>query len=184
MDGGLTLARWKLGTSMYLNTVKPVKWRYQETDRSTGENLEKEFIVPRLLDINDPRCWTNRLVAGANVGGGSTNIGAEGEIIVCQPGKGQPGDIEFLGDPTPDMIPMDEEAEGISGGFADHWAWKPDTVEPNYSQSIVDRHGEVSTAAEVRIAGLDQLVAAMEVQSRMMSDMLASQTAAAPARRI
>ena len=128
-----------------------------ETDRSSGENLEKEFIVPRLLDIIRPalldqparcRCPGRRL---------RTNIGAEGEIVVCQPGKGQPGDIEFLGDPTPDMIPMDEEAEEISRGFADHWAWKPDTAEPNYSQSIVDRHGEVSHQAEVKIAGLDNL---------------------------
>jgi len=178
------LARWKLATSHYLNTVKPVKWRYQETDRSTGENLEREYIVPRFLDINDPRCWTNRLVAGANVGGGATNIGAEGEIIVCTPGKGLAGDIEFLGDPTPDMIPMDEDAEAISATFQDHWAYKPDGVEPNYSQSIVDRHGEVEArASEVKVAGLDQLVAAMDAQSRLMADMLSNQTHT-PARRV
>ena len=180
------MARWKLATSHYLNTVKPVKWRYSETDRSSGENLEREYIVPKFLDIMDPRCWTNRLVAGAQVGGSVTNIGAEGEIVVCQPGKGQPGDTEFLGDPTPDMIPMDEEAEQISAGFADHWAWKPDAAEPIYSQSIVDRHGEAEAhQSEVKIAGLDNLVAAMEVQSRMMADMLAAQASApAPARRI
>jgi hypothetical protein len=178
------LARWKLAISHYLNTVKPVKWRYQETERSTGENLEREYIVPRLLDINDPRCWTNRLVAGANVGGSSTNIGAEGEVVVCTPGKGQPGDIEFLGDPTPDMIPMDEDAEAISASFQDHWAYKPDGVEPNYSQSIVDRHGEVEArASEVKVAGLDQLVAAMEVQSHLMADLIANQTHT-PVRRV
>jgi hypothetical protein len=170
------LARWKLATSHYLNTVKPVKWRYQETDRTSGENLEKEFIVPKFLDISDPRCWTNRLVAGANVGGSASNIGAEGEIIVCTPGKGLPGDVEFLGDPTPDMIPMDEDAEAVSESFREHWSYKPDGAEPNYSQSIVDRHGEVNTSAEVKVAGLDQLVAAMDAQSRLMADMLANQT--------
>ena len=177
------MARWKLATSHYLNTVKPVKWRYQETDRSTGENLEKEFIVPRFLDINDPRCWSNRLVAGAQIGGSATNMGAEGEIIVCQPGKGLPGDIEFLGDPTPDMIPMDEESEAISETFKDHWSYKPDGDEPNYSQSIVDRHGEAEHNAKVEVAGLEQLVAAMDAQSRLMADMLANQTHT-PARRV
>ena len=65
------MARWKLATSHYLNTVKPVKWRYQETDRSSGENLEKEFIVPRLLDIADPAFRDQiREEAAALYGGG------------------------------------------------------------------------------------------------------------------
>ena len=147
------MARWKLATSHYLNTVKPAKWRYTHQDRATGENIEKEFIVPRMLDTNDPKCWTNRYTPIAQ---GYTDLTAEGEIVVCAPSKGQPGDIEFLGNPTPDMIPLDEEAEVISASFQDHWAYKPEAIPTNMSQAVVDRAN--FEPASVEIKGLDILL--------------------------
>ena len=153
------MARWKLACSHYINTVRQAKWRYSHTDRTTGENVEKEFIVPRLLDVNDPKCWTNRLTMGAPVSVGGSADNSEGEIIVCHPGKGEKSDVEFLGDPTPDMIPYDEEAETISATFKDHWAYKPDTVDNSgFSQALVDRMEVPST---VEVEGMKDLVAAM-----------------------
>ena len=157
------MARWKLATSHYLNTVKPAKWRYSELDQTSGETIEKEFHVPRMLDINDPRHWTNKW-------GNRDN--PVGEIIVCQPGKGSPGDIEFLGDPTPDMLPQDEEAEAISATFADHWAWKPDAGEIPHSQSIVERMD--TTPQPVQIEGMAELVVMMAASQKTTADLVES----------
>lgn len=171
------MARWRLMTSHYLNTTKPGRWRYSEV--SNGESIEREYVVPRLLDIGDPRCWTNRSTVGSPQSAGGTMADPGGEIIVCLPGKGLPGDVEFLGDPTPDMLPQDEEAEAISAGFKEHWAYKPDPMEPSYSQSMIDRGVEAAKPAPVQIAGMDSLVQAMEMQSRMISELISAQAAAA-----
>ena len=124
------MARWKLMTSHYLRTAIPTQWEYQETDRKTGRPKRTRFDVPALLDPNDPGCWTNKW-------GNKDN--EEGEVIVCQPGKGNEGDIEFLGDPTPDMQPVDNEAREISASFEDLWRYKPDGAEVSHSQSLVDQ---------------------------------------------
>lgn len=151
------MARWKLACSHYLMTVRPAKWRYSHTDRTTGELVEKEFLVPRMLDINDPKCWTNR--SGNPVSRGGNDMDAEGEVVVCIEGKGERGDIAFLGDPTPDMIPLDEEAQKISDSFQERWAYKPDQPEQSFSQAMVNKAD--FTPAPVEIAGIQDLVGAM-----------------------
>ena len=159
------MARWKLACNHYIRTVKPTKWRYTETDQSTGETIEKEYDVPRLLDIKDPKCWSKRWGPDAHF--------MEGEVIVCQPGKGQPGDWEFLGDPTPDMIPLDEEAEAISATYTDRWAYKPEVMDPSaHSQSLVDRAD--FTPAPVEVAGMTDLVAAMTQMINQQGDLIAA----------
>lgn len=144
-------------TSHYLNCVEPVKWEYKETDRSTGREKRKQLTVPRFIDINDPGDWTNRW-------GNRDN--AEGEVIVCQPGKGEPSDIAFLGDPTPDMVPVDDEAKAISASFADRWRYKPDGADISYSQSMVDQFNEqqaetLAKPQQVEVAGLTEMVTAL-----------------------
>jgi len=151
------MARWKLMNAHYLNTVDPVKWEYTEVDRTSGRPIRKQFTVPRLLDPKDPQDWTTRW-------GNKDN--AEGEIIVCQPGKGEAHDIGFLGDPTPDMVPVDDEAKEISASFADHWRYKPDGESGGYSQSLVDKFQSEMAETEakpatVQVEGLADLVAAI-----------------------
>lgn len=150
------MARWKLVTSHYLN-CGDTNWEYKEVDRNTGKEKRKTLPVPRFLDINDPSDWTNSW-------GNRDN--ATGEIIVCYAGKGDPKDIVFEGDPTPDMMPVDDEAKEISASFADQWAYKPDTAEISYSQSMIERFQAEKAEAEskpqqVEIAGLNDLVAVM-----------------------
>jgi hypothetical protein len=164
------MARWKLACNHYLHTVKPAKWRYQHTDRASGENIEKEFIVPRFLDINDPKCWTTRY-GGIPVSRGGSDNTTEGEVIVCR-GKGEPGDIEFIGDPTPDMLPQDEEAEAISASFQDRWAYKPEPMDPGYSQAIVDKVDH--TEKPVVIPGLAELVAMIAEQTKQNQEIIKS----------
>lgn len=123
------MARWKLMTSHYLN-VPDEEWEYTENDRATGRPLRRKFKVPRLLDINDPGCWTSKW---------GTQSNEEGEIIVCLEGRGEPKDIVFTGDPTPDMEPMDDEAKAISLTYAGRWKILPESISGGYSQSLIDQ---------------------------------------------
>jgi len=149
------MARWKLMCSHYLN-VPGEEWEYQETDRNTGRPIRRKFPVPRLLDIGDPSCWTNSW-------GNKDN--ADGEVIVCHEGKGESRDIVFYGDPTPDMVPVDDEAKEISASFEARWKVKPEGMAGDFSQSLVDRFqiemAEIkSKPAEV--PGLADLVGAIK----------------------
>lgn len=151
------MARWKLMVNHYLN-VPGNKWEYMEVARSgpkTGRQIRKEFDVPRFLDINDPQDWTNRW-------GNKDN--EDGEIIVGYTGKCEPNDVVFVGDPSPDMEPVDDEAKAISATFQKRWATKPDFMPGEYSQSLVDKF-QVDLAEmqskPVEVPGLNDLVAAI-----------------------
>lgn len=168
------MARWKLMTSAYLNIIgqDATTWEYKETDRSTGKERRKTLPVPRYLDINDPSDWTNTW-------GNRDN--ATGEIYVCHAGKGEDHDITFDGDPTPDMVPIDEEAKEISASFADHWRYKPEGAEVSYSQSMIDKFTLDKAAMEskpqqVEIAGLSDLVAAFATLAQQNQDLIKTLT--------
>jgi len=147
------MARWKLMTPHYLN-VDDEEWEYQETDRQTGRPRRTKFRVPRLLDPRDPSSWTKRW---------GRKDDEDGEVIVCWEGKGDSTDIVFHGDPTPDMQPVDSEAEEISAGFAELWRYKPEGNE-TYSQSLIDRFQEQlaeKTSAAAEVPGLADLTSAI-----------------------
>lgn len=151
------MARWKLVTSHYLNCVEETKWEYKEVDRATGRERRKQLTVPRFIDINDPGDWTTSW---------GPRDALEGEVIVCLPGKGQPKDIEFLGDPTPDMIPLDDEAKELSATFEDHWRYKPESADISFSQSMVEgfnaEQAEIqSRPTIVEVPGMAEMVAAV-----------------------
>lgn len=169
------MARWKLMTAHYLNTVLPNEWEYNETSRTTGRPVRHKFAVPRLLDPADPGDWTSKW-------GNRDN--SEGEIIVCLPGKGETNDIEFLGDPTPDMVPLDDEAREVSASFEDRWRYKPDTDTPgNYSQSIVDQfRADIADVQSkpTEIPGMADLIAAITAQTAQIANLT---SAAAPSLR-
>lgn len=151
------MARWKLMTNHYLN-VPGNTWEYKETARSgpkMGRQVRREFEVPRLLDINDPLDWTNRWGHKDN---------EEGEIIVCHEGRGEVNDCIFIGDPTPDMQPVDDEATAISASFAKKWATKPDFNPGEYNQSLIDRFNiedAENRSKPTEVPGMNDLVAAM-----------------------
>lgn len=148
------MARWKLMTPHYLNTPGE-EWEYTENDRTTGRPKRVKFPVPRLLDTKDPSCWTNRW-------GNKDN--EDGEIIVCHEGKGEPTDMVFTGDPTPDMVPVDDEARAISATFEHLWQAKPENMAGDYSQSLVDRFQlqmAEASAKPIEVPGLADLVTAI-----------------------
>lgn len=150
------MARWKLAAPHYLN-VEGTKWEYQEVSRTTGKTIRMQIPVPTYLDPRDPADFNYKWGRGGE---------DEGEIIVCRAsGAHDPKDIAFIGDPTPDMIPLDDEAKTISDGFTERWRYKPEVESPgSYSQSLVDQFQIAMADASTKpakIEGLDVLVAAM-----------------------
>lgn len=103
------MARWKLTAAHYLN-VPGTEWEQKETSRETGRQVRKVYPVPLHLDPDD-RASQNR----------------DGEVIVAHEGSDKKGDFVFLGDPTPDMEPLDEEAEALSEARRPFWLIKPDS---------------------------------------------------------
>ena len=156
------MARWKLLTCMYLNTADGTEWEYREIDGATGREVRKRRRVPRYLDINDPGDWTNRF-GDVGISRGGSSPDGQGEIIVCWEGRGKPSDVVFLGDPTPDMSPVDDEAKEISASFADRWRYKPDTDDGSYTQSQISRIAAQAQdrIEKVEVEGLAELIAAI-----------------------
>jgi hypothetical protein len=160
------MARWKLVEPHYLNLVDKTEWEYGEIDMN-GRPRKIRVTVPRLLDPRDPGDWTTKW-------GNRDN--SQGEIIVCQPGKGESSDLEFFGDPTPGMSPVDDEARTISASYANLWKYKPEDSSGTYSQSLIDQFDELkasmaanASTGTVKVEGLDTLIAAMAEQSKAIA---------------
>lgn len=112
------MARWKLTSEHYLN-VPGTEWEYKEVDLTTGRQARKVFFVPLYLDPKDP-----------------ADCNYPGEIIVTNGGSAQPRDIKFVGKPTPEMDPIDDEA--IAQTEAERPRWKnPIEQFGEYSQSLI-----------------------------------------------
>jgi hypothetical protein len=105
------MARWRLTQPHYLN-VPGTEYRYEETDRETGEAARSVFAVPRFLHPENPRDCRS----------------PEG-CVVAYKGSHARGDWVFEGKPTPDMEPLDDEARKISEGFAAEWKHPIDSME-------------------------------------------------------
>lgn len=160
------MARWRLMTSHYLNildpdTDQPTEWVYQETDRTTGKARRKTYHVPQLLDVKDPNLF---------------NFGDE--IVVCHEGKGEPKDIVFFGPPTPDMEPMDEEAEALSNSLRAKWEHPIESLPANggmnaqesafmknMMEAFAAQVGAPNTSAsDARFAAMEQTIADLKAQ--------------------
>jgi len=134
------MARWKLICAHHIYTDPPTEWMYQEIDRSTGRQKQKKHVVPRYLNPLEQSDWTEnyRDATGAIV---------DGITVVCHVGKGHPSDIQFLGEPTPDMDPLDDEAREISKSLeAKHRRPAEAIPGETYSQSLL-AHLEMTVAA-------------------------------------
>lgn len=162
------MARWKLSTPHYLMLAEPAEWEYTENDRKTGKVKRKKFLIPSYLDPRDPGDWNYKWGA---------NDDADGEIIVCR-GDPQDRDIEFVGDPTPDMIPIDDEAKAISASFEERWRYKPETENPGeYSQSLIDTmQAQIaeSSSKPAQIEGMSELLAVMAKNAEQNGEIIRS----------
>lgn len=108
--------RWRLMTSHYLN-VPGTEWEHNESDRTTGKAVRKLYTVPALLDPRNPN-----------------DCNRDGECVVAHAIDGlrnERSDVIFLGDPTPNMEPINDEAEEISNGLKAKWTNPIETLPAN-----------------------------------------------------
>lgn len=109
------MPRWKLNAKHYINAEQygePTQWVREETNRETGRTFRKTFKVPLFLDPSDPSCCNRNT----------------GLCVVAHRGSEQPGDITFEGPPTPDMEPLDAEAQAISDKESPKWIHPIDSL--------------------------------------------------------
>lgn len=119
------MARWRLTAGHYLN-VPGTEIEFKETDRDTGKQVRKVYPVPLYLNPDHAQ-----------------DQNYPGEIVVCHVDKGQGKDIEFIGEPTADMEPMDDEARAISDSLRHKWIHPMDSLSPSmegdYSALLIKR---------------------------------------------
>lgn len=118
------MARWRLTNKHYLNIQAldggPVEWEYVETSRDSGRRARKLFKVPLYLNPEDPADHNH-----------------PGMIIVAHEGPGvHPKDYIFSGDPTPDMEPIDEEAELLSEKVMAKSQHPIESLSGNYGEAL------------------------------------------------
>lgn len=104
-------ARWRLTGKHYL-PVPGTEWEYREVDRNSGKMGRSVYSVPLYLDPEDP---------------GAQNY--PGEIIVANAeSRAYPRDIIFTGKPTPDMEPLNDEADKITEACRPLWVHPIDSI--------------------------------------------------------
>lgn len=136
------MARWRLLNPHYLK-VPGTEWEYTEVSRETGKQARVRYPVGLLLNPND-----------------SADHNFPGEIIVAHAradgSKYHRNDIVFEGPPTPDMEPVDEEAEKISEEWRAKWAHPIDSLPGygDYSQSLLTQFDKELTEAIRRVGGV------------------------------
>ncbi len=175
------MARWKLTEPHYLS-VPSERWEHTTTDSRTGKPVRKMFRVPKHLDPRLEDDWNVRI------------NGMDGEIHVCYEGKDDPRypdrAIVFEGNPTPGMLPLDDEAKEISGKFS----WIPTQGIDEESQrhsfyaklgdTLIDQMTELKVAREeASNPGMDKFMEtmlAMMTQNQQILAALAGKVQAAP----
>lgn len=160
-------ARWRLTAPHYLNTGA-TEWEYKETDRSTGKQVRRVFQVPTYLHPDDPGDWNYRQDKD------------NGEIIVANAENENSRDIIFTGDPTPDMVPLNDEAKAISASFAKKWIHPIESLDRTYGDKLVE--GFQSALAELQtgqakaapVEGMSELLAAMTAMMKQNQELISA----------
>jgi len=174
------MARWRLLEGHYLN-VDGIKWEYQETDRMTGRQVRKSFPVPQHFHPDTEVDWTERE--------GRDGMGI---IVVSDGHNAHSTDIVFKGEPTPGMLPLDEEAKEISARFQQKWETPnrvPDESEGTYAGRMMDEYvqsqskvnmmlAEATTREVPGMADFMQVMTNMMKQNQQILMMLAEKTVA------
>lgn len=114
--------RWRLTEPHYIHVPcfpdgTRVEWEHKETNRESGRAVRKLYTVPLLLDPRD-----------------KADFNHPDDIIIARDVEGahhNPRDLIFLGDPTPGMEPLNEEAEAISNALRHKWEHPVDTLPAN-----------------------------------------------------
>lgn len=159
------MARWRLAAPHYLN-VEGCVWEYKEVDRTSGRQKTTKFPVPTHLDPDQPADWN--YVYGRD----------QGEIIVANKASDNTKDIIFAGEPTPDMVPLDDEAKAISAAMAPKWKHPIESLSGTYADAMLkDLSEEVaavrSKSASAQVEGMAELLTAMAAMMKQNQEIMA-----------
>lgn len=160
------MARWRLTASHYLN-VEGTSWEYKEVNRTTGKQQRTVFQVPLHLDPDNPSDWN--IVRGKD----------DGEIVVATVlDPVFPNDIVFVGSPTPDMVPLDDEAKKISASMAPKWKHPIESLTSTYADAMLkDLSMEMEEvklkSASAPVEGMAELLTAMTGMMKQNQEMMA-----------
>lgn len=173
------MARWRLSTSHYL-LVQGNQWEYKETDRTSGRELRKRIDVPMFLDVSDQALWNDNIIRNPR---GEI---LEGDVVVAYAsGAHNDKDYIFTGEPSPDMIPMDDEAKEISDKFVAKWNMAPNE-NVTMGQQVIEAIEKVELVRQsqpqlVKIEGIAEVVKTMAdmmtMNQQLMQQMIQGQAA-------
>jgi len=163
------MARWRLTAAHYLYTEPPTEYTHIEVSRETGRQYRQTMKVPRLLEPKDP---------------GDHNY--PNDIIVCDGNNPQRFDIIFLGEPTADMEPIDDEARAITKKFVDSGKWRKPEDGMDYGETLIRQflaqmEKMQSIPQPVSVSGIDpksfadlqdQVKALMEQNAKLQAQIL------------
>jgi hypothetical protein len=147
--------QWRLRQPHYLN-VPGTQWEQTEVSRETGKQHRQSYNVPMLLNPND-----------------AADCDRNGEVIVyhhvdgAKPPRGQAH--QFIGDPTPEMEPINDEAEAISATFTEKWSKAFDTFqtssEGDFTEKLLNSMQRALDTAVKSSGGIPQAAPATQVVS-------------------
>lgn len=148
------MARWRLLNPHYLN-VPGTEWEYVEISRTSQKQARVRYPVPLFLNPNDP---SDHNYPGEIIVAHAKETTTPGGLRVSVSGGTKNHDIIFTGPPTPDMEPIDDEAQKISDEMAPQWVHPidslPNTGYGDYSQSLFNKLEDELTAAIQRVGGV------------------------------
>jgi hypothetical protein len=176
------MARWRLIENHYIKTRDPTKWEYLETDRQTGRQKRTIFEVPRFIQHDDPADWTIR-------------ENGEGYVTVSDGHNADPRDIIFVGEPTPGMLALDDEARAVSKRHEHKWVqpngllengefgWASKLTDTFIQQQDVFRD-QMAELATRPVPGMEQFMSVMtqviKQQQDLMMQVMAKQQGVTP----
>lgn len=173
------MAIWKLTEPHYLN-VPGTEWEQVTTDRITQRPVRKKFPVPLHLDPRIESDWNYDAECERPARQGDM----DGSIVVANKAHPKyPRAYIFVGDPTPGMLPLDDEAKEISGKFS----WTPTrevdfgfgnevaSVQANVLNGLIKQLAEATVrGTPAAPAGFEKFMEAMAVMMQQQNQLLAA----------
>lgn len=170
-------ARWKLTEAHYLK-VKGIFWEHNQVDRKTGKPVRKQYPVPLFLD---PLSLDDMVTHGQMDPNLPSNNPEDWMIVVAHGESTFTKDVIFDGEPTPGMLPLNDEARAISEKFS-KGQWQPtqgideESQRNSYANAVINGLlDQVHTLKENAASG-GQTISGMSEFMETMQAMMKQQT--------
>jgi hypothetical protein len=173
------MARWKLTEAHYLK-VSGTKWEYNSVDRRTGRPKREVFEVPLQLD---PKSIDDLTKYGQPDPSFPSRDIEDYILVVTDKESVNQRDLVFIGNPTPGMLPLDDEAKELSAKCAGG-LWKPtagtddDSQRAAFSNKVIDDlMGQMNTLKDEvnrapQIEGISELMGAIGAMMKQNQEIM------------